>query len=157
MAFFRRTRLLIIPEFQLSFLRYTVGLAVLISGIYYAAIKFFFWKFRSLAEEVKISHDHVFYRFISEQEYTMGKIFLVTSLLMAVVLIIHGLYYSNRIAGPIYHLQNHFKKMSNGSLPMGTEVKFRQNDYFHGLAQDANDLFEAQAKAQTPAPKSKAS
>jgi hypothetical protein len=156
MPFFKRKRLLIIPQFQLSFLRYTVGLTLLVSGIYYGAIKFFFWRFRAVAEGMKIPSDHVFFRFLAEQEYTMGKIFLATSVIMAVVLIIHGLYFSNRIAGPIYHIQNHFKKLSDGSLPKGTEVKFRKGDYFHELAKEANELFGAHSKREKEIPKDKA-
>jgi hypothetical protein len=106
MAFFKRKQLLIIPGFQLSFLRYTVAIAVLVSVTYYGAIKYFFWKFHSLALELKIPADNIFFRFLSEQESMLGGIFFVTTFVISLIIIAHGLFFSIRIAGPIYHIQS---------------------------------------------------
>jgi len=49
-------------------------------------------------------------------------------------------FYSNRLAGPVYHLNNHLRKIIDGNY--GEPLVFRKKDEFSGLADTINELQE---------------
>ncbi|MFC2091868.1 hypothetical protein ACFLTD_03760 [Elusimicrobiota bacterium] len=60
---------------------------------------------------------------------------------MVVILVfatIFTLFYTNRLAGPIYHLQQHIEKMIEGDFT--EELQFREKDEFKYLADAINKL-----------------
>lgn len=131
-----RTVLLIDPPFQKSFLKYTVGSALGVSVFYFAAISVFFSSFRDKGLAMGLSADHIFFRFLDEQKMSLDIIFLVTTLLMTMGLMIYGLYLSNRIAGPIHHVKRYLREFREGLV--NEPLKFREKDYFEGLADEVN-------------------
>ncbi len=48
--------------------------------------------------------------------------------------------YTNRIAGPIYHIRKLLQEAAEGNIPQ-QEVKFRNNDHFKDLEKDLTDCF----------------
>jgi hypothetical protein len=52
-----------------------------------------------------------------------------------------GLFMSHRVAGPIYRLRLTLRQIAEDKKPKS--VKFRKNDYTHGLAQDFNDAMKS--------------
>ncbi|NOX25001.1 MAG: hypothetical protein GXP59_02585 [Deltaproteobacteria bacterium] len=60
--------------------------------------------------------------------------FIVPCLLVAVFLV----YYSHRIAGPMYHIKLYLQKIAGGSA--GGDIKLRQKDMLHPLAEAVNAL-----------------
>lgn len=50
------------------------------------------------------------------------------------------IFFSHKISGPIYNLQNHLKLIRTGKNP--GKLIFRQEDHFQELAHEVNDTFE---------------
>jgi hypothetical protein len=141
---YKRTKLLINPGFQLSFMAYTAGIAVFVAAVFYGAIFHFFWKFRQLGESAGLRTDHVFYKFIAEQQTALNWGFAVVCAVVVVSLCLHGLLLSHRVAGPLYRLRKHLELVSEGKGH--GNVKFRDKDYFPELADACNRAFEATTK-----------
>lgn len=53
---------------------------------------------------------------------------------------VYGLYFSNRIAGPIYNLRKAIARVLAGEQDV--RVQFRKNDYFQELSEEMNQLLE---------------
>lgn len=49
--------------------------------------------------------------------------------------------YTNRIAGPIFHIRKLLQEAAEGNIPQ-QEVKFRNNDHFKDLEQDLTNCFK---------------
>ncbi len=131
-----RSKLLVEPAFQLSFLRYTSALGLAILALAYGANRYFFWKFAAKGRELGLPEGHVFFEFLTEQSRIMGWIYLATGLLTIVLISTFGLYISNRIAGPIHRLRTHlaFRREGKAVEPLA----FRKDDYFADLAEPLN-------------------
>lgn len=140
----RRKILYIDPPFQNSFLKYTVGSAIGVSGFYFLAIRIFFWRFKAKGASIGLSPNHVFFRFLDDQRASLDLIFAVATLLMSACLVIYGLYLSNRIAGPIYHLKKYLKAFREGRSQ--GPLKFRTHDYFTAVADEVNATLGAPRK-----------
>jgi predicted membrane protein len=136
-----RKVLFIDPQFQKSFLLYTVGSAIGVSTFYFAAVAIFFSRFRSQGEALGLAPDHVFFKFITEQEFFMTITFIVVTILITVGLIYYGLYLSNRIAGPIHHAKTFLQQTRTGKA--GPLLQFREDDYFNSLAEEINQTLQA--------------
>src|ERR1700722_13141193 len=95
----RRKYLLINPQFQLSFLGYTIGMALVIVAVFYFSNMYFFWRFAEKGKEIGLEPDHIFFKFLKEQHQTMDIIFLVTAVFAFIFLIVYGYYLSHRVAG----------------------------------------------------------
>lgn len=133
----RRTVFLINPKFQISFLIYTVSIATLTAAIFYGAVYYFFWKFRAMGAAVGLPANHVFYQFLNEQQTSMNWCWLGVSVLSIVTLTVTGLLLSHRVAGPLFHLHRHMKRVANGESQ--SEVQFREKDFFPELADAYNE------------------
>ena len=128
----QRKKLLVEPEFQKSFLAYTVSIAMVVAGVFFTAIRIFFWKLEMKGEAIGLPVNHIFFQFVREQRWNMDVIFLITSVLTIGILVATGLHLSNRIAGPIYRLKKFLADYRAGTAK--GPMSFRENDYFHSLA-----------------------
>ncbi len=136
----RRKKLLINPEFQVKFIKNLILLNLGVCGIFYGAQSYFFWESRQLGRSIALAPDHVFFRFIDEQQRSMNLITVSTVLLVSLVIFGFGLVYSHRIAGPIYRLHKYFKGRANGTET--DPLKFRQDDYFQEICESVNHYIE---------------
>ncbi len=143
----RRKKLLINPDFQIKFLKNLLFLNVAVCGIFYLAHAYFFWQGRELGRSIPLPADHVFFRFIDEQQRTMNLISLGTMCVVSGLIIAFGLVYSHRIAGPIFRLQKFLKEKREGTEK--GQLSFRENDYFPEVAHAVNDYFAADSKKET--------
>lgn len=136
----KRKVYLINPRFQLTFVGYFMFFSIMAAVIYYVSIVIFFRKFAAIGMEVGLPADHVFFKFISDQQHTMDIIFLATSIVMVLALCIGGILLSHKVAGPVYRLSKHFKETPPGE--MISEVKFREGDFFPELPVAINDFLK---------------
>ena len=136
----RRTKLLIEPKFQIGFLIHTLSGALVSSGIFYIANRLFFWKFADYGKIAGLAPDHIFFKFLEAQQSQMNQIFIGTMLLVCAMLIAYGLAYSNRIAGPIYHLRKYLKAYALGKTEF--PLKLRNTDLFEDLGPMVNDALQ---------------
>ncbi|MEK6579641.1 MAG: hypothetical protein AABZ55_10480 [Bdellovibrionota bacterium] len=128
----KRKRLLIEPQFQKTFLLYTLGIALTVVTIFFVATRFFFWKFKSKGVELGLPSDHIFFKFITEQQIQLDYLLLISSLVVMTVVFFYGLYMSNRVAGPIYHLREYLRKYLADEA--SGQLRFRDGDYFQEVA-----------------------
>ncbi len=136
-----RLKYLINPPFQMRFILYTVISSVVSISIAYCANCYFFWKFRELGLIYKIPFDHVFYVFLAKQEVMMNWIFVLAAALIYIFLLVFGLIFSHRIAGPLVKLTYYLNSVENYSQLK--EIKFRKNDFFQEIATSYNKMVAA--------------
>jgi hypothetical protein len=136
----RRKTLLINPRFQRRFLVNMLILNVAISAVFYAAQTFFFWKANQLGLSIGLPEGHVFFKFINEQQRAMSVISLASIGIVSGLIMLFGLVYSHRIAGPVYRLQKYLKDRIDGRVK--GPVSFRDGDYFQELAETVNDFVQ---------------
>lgn len=132
-----RQKLLIDPPFQLCFLAYTIGIAVIISAIFFAANRYFFWEFTQQGKALSLPANHAFFLFLDSQRKTLDLVILLASLTVVAVLTVYGLYLSNRVAGPIHRLKKHLEEYQSSN--QFSDFQFRKNDFFPELAQSVNE------------------
>lgn len=136
----KRKILLINPRFQITFMAYMLVMAALTIGVFFVANSYFFWHFKQIGKELSLPADHVFFQFLFEQEHTMNLVFLITSAVSSVFLILGGLVLSHRVAGPIYRITRHMKDYAEGKHP--GPARFRDGDFFLELADAFNEHIE---------------
>ena len=132
-----RKTFLINKPFQLSILGWFLLFAVLLTATYYSAVWYFFFNFKKEAVLAGIPPGHVFYTFLNEQKMAIDKIFLISSCIAAVLLIVGGILLSHKVAGPLHQLTEHLKNHDKENV---TPVHFRKGDYFSEI-QDAFNNF----------------
>ena len=124
MKYFRRV-LLVDRKFQLTFLLYATGLAIV--GIV----------FNSFLQGLRQAGLECVPREGSGgpamAPYLIGLfIALATFVIVAFV----GLIISNRMAGPLYRLRHHMNNVASGGEIQ--DIKFRDNDFFNDIAREYN-------------------
>ena len=133
---FRKKRL-VNPEFQLSFMRYFVAIAVVTLAVFYGAKIFFFHEVRAHLASLGFSADHALFDFLSRQSLTMDGIFAAAAILESAFLTWIGLKLSHRVAGPLYRLRSEMLRTAHGGEVKN--LKFRDGDYFNDLADAYNE------------------
>lgn len=133
--------LLINRKFQLSIIGQFSILALIITGVFYLAVTFFFREMSAQAMESGIPAGHVYFRFLAEQQSTLNKIFLICSLVAVIVILAGGLWLSHQVAGPMHRLVIHLRenKNSSGNTP---PLKFRKSDYFPEVEEAFNEYIK---------------
>ena len=76
--------------------------------------------------------DPLMLEMIAQEKVTMHYLFMGTSLVVTLILVIGGLILSNRVAGPIHRLNTHMNRVSQKETEQ--PVKFRKGDFFPELA-----------------------
>ncbi|MFC2091870.1 hypothetical protein ACFLTD_03770 [Elusimicrobiota bacterium] len=66
------------------------------------------------------------------------KYLLSTGLFTVIILLVSMIFYSHRLAGPVYHLEKHLEEIINGNY--NEKLMFRKHDEFKQLADIINKL-----------------
>lgn len=127
----KRTIFLTHPRFQLSLLAFGLGMAVVIISILYTANIYLFMRFAEKGKDLPFG-------FLKTQLHTMNLIFILTSILTFVLLFLLSFLLSNRVAGSLYRMQEHLKKMKDA--PKYEDLQFRDNDFFREVADNINEF-----------------
>lgn len=139
-----RRNYLINPGFQLRFVGFTLAIAAAAIAVFYISNHYFIWKFIEIGKSLNLPPDHPFFRFIAEQRAMLNSVFIVTSLVAALAIVIGGLLLSHRIAGPIHRMREHLEDIAaNGRV---RELNFRQGDYFPEMAESINKALHRLSK-----------
>jgi hypothetical protein len=134
-----RKVILINKPFQYSILGYFSCLSLILISIFYSTIWYFFYNLKKEAASVGLPPDHVFFTFINEQKGNIDKVFIVSSIVALVVILLGGLILSHRVAGPLYRLTQHLRGHNKNNI---TPVKFRKGDYFPEIEEAFNDFLK---------------
>ena len=108
---------------------------------FYASQKYFFYTFFNLSKAIGLGESDSFVRMLHAQEKAMTHIFTGTMLLVTCVTLLYALYFSHRIAGPLYRLHQYLRQKIEGAELK--ELRFRGGDYFTELADVTNELFHS--------------
>lgn len=130
---------LINKPFQYSILGWFSCLSLILVAIFYSAIWYFFHNLRMEAVSVGLPPDHVFFTFINEQKMVIDKIFIVSSIVALLVILVGGLVLSHKVAGPLYRLTRHLNEHTKSDI---TPVKFRNGDYFPEIEDAFNNFLK---------------
>ncbi|MBL7716763.1 MAG: methyl-accepting chemotaxis protein [Bdellovibrionales bacterium] len=132
----RRHSYWINPRFQWSMIGWMWVCAGVVISVFYAGIRYFFYKFEKLAMMAGLPPEHDVFQFFIEQQDQMNRIFFGTSMGALIFLTLLGLILSHRVAGPVLRIQKHLDKLADGKTM--EDVQFREKDYFPELAGSVN-------------------
>ncbi|HLE10790.1 MAG: hypothetical protein A2504_11595 [Bdellovibrionales bacterium RIFOXYD12_FULL_39_22] len=137
----RRQILLVNPKFQLRFIGYmTVGSFFSLLVFYFSDI-YFFYSLMQHGKDFNLPPDHIYFHLIAQQQGLMHNIFWVSRLVIFAFFILSGLYLSHRIAGPLYNLTRHLKKLAQGEQVR--RLSFRRRDFFQEIPMALNDYVDS--------------
>jgi HAMP domain-containing protein len=138
MRFDTRKRFIINPGFQYRIMGYVALLCAVVIAILYFANVYFFSELHKTGMSIQLPPNHIYFQLLNEQQHFMRRIFIATSLGVALVVFCWGLILSNQIAGPIYRLSRHIQQVVQGKTDRN--VSFRKRDFFPELAVEFNRL-----------------
>ena len=134
-----RKVILINKPFQYSILAWFSFLSIILISIFYSTIWYFFNNLKKEALSVGLPPEHIFFTFINEQKAIMDNVFIVSSIVALIVILVGGLVLSHKVAGPLYRLTKHLQGHNRGNI---TPVKFRKGDYFPEIEEAFNDFLK---------------
>lgn len=139
---FREKRFLINPDFQLKFMVSLIMISVCSMGIIYLANHYFFETYLKKGEALQLPPDHPFFLMIREQKGFMAKVFLAVSLAISSAVCLWGLFYSHKIAGPLYRLEKYFTNHAIEGKDLNEEIRFREEDFFQEIPASINKYIQ---------------
>ena len=139
-----RKNYLINPAFQLSIVGIFIGISLIVNLIYFYSMNISFEEFLTLGKQLGLPKNSQFFKFIGHQKNQFTNIFLTTSLLSSLILIIFGILLSHKIAGPVYRMTEDLKTMIKDKKIK--EVHFRRGDFFIELTETFNKFLHSYKK-----------
>lgn len=135
---------LINPDFQWRFMGYVILTVVFSISIMFISNYLFFESFIAKGEALGLPENHAFFVLIKEQRETMTTIFLFVSVFISFVIGMWGLFFSHRIAGPLYRLRRYFTDATEtaDSEQKLDPIFFRQNDFFLEVPDSINEYLK---------------
>ncbi len=143
----REKKFLINPDFQLKFMVSLIMISVCSMAVIYLANNYFFETYLKKGEALQLPPDHPFFLMIREQKTFMAKVFLAVSLAISSTVCIWGLFYSHKIAGPLYRLEKYFTRHANEGKEILDEIKFREEDFFQEIPASINKFISGRKNA----------
>ncbi len=145
----REKKFLINPDFQLKFMVSLIMISVCSMGIIYLANHYFFETYLRKGEALQLPPDHPFFIMIREQKGFMAKVFLVVSFAISSAVCLWGLFYSHKIAGPLYRLERYFSRHAENGNDLKDEIKFREEDFFQEIPASINKYISERKNRQS--------
>lgn len=136
----QRRRYIVNPHFQWAFILRIIGMASVILAVFYLAHSVFFWRMTEQGAALGLPPEHPFFLFLESARGLMARLFFVTAAVIVGFIVMAGAMLSNRIAGPLYRLNQHMKAVARGEID--GPVSFRKHDYFQELADSFNDVIK---------------
>ncbi len=142
----RRKILLINKKFQIRIIR---QFFLLFFITFIIAIAVFFWQylpFMTAVDALGFDSSHPFRTALEKFQFMLPVILICLTVCFICIFYITALIISNRIAGPIYHmeifLENLTKQIKKNGLTDTTieNIKFREKDHFNELAGQLNNF-----------------
>jgi hypothetical protein len=79
---------------------------------------------------------------IEEQKSFMTKVFVIVAGSISVIASLWGLFYSHKIAGPLYRLNKYFEDAAVKGEPLDKKVYFREDDFFQEVPESINKYID---------------
>lgn len=137
-------------SFQFKFIAFALLNSVVLTIIYFFAAFFFVQNFRTHISLVGFDQHAALSELISAQTDFYFRVMLWSFLIVGVVTICLGVWFSHRIAGPLYRLRMSFQQMAS-EKKLGF-IYFRKKDFFQEIATEFNGVVKninEELKAET--------
>ena len=134
----QRKNYLIDKKFQLGVIYKFLTLAFINVVSFYLIIIYFFNDLHQRASEAGLDKNHIFFSFLNDQNQFMNYLFIIVGILNVVLIVCAGIYYSHKVAGPLYRLSKFFQSVN--SVQDLSEVKVRDGDYVGDLQDSINEM-----------------
>lgn len=141
-ADFKRTTYLINPKFQIRFSLFFCGLIFLSSLIYPLTIYDLLTSFIEYTSQSSLQISSQ----LEDRRSSLLVILSLWQLAFLLIVFIISVFFSHKIAGPMFKLQKFLKEKKNGTTH--DKLYFRKGDYFHEVADDINAVFDQIDKNQ---------
>ena len=140
---FRGKIYLINPGFQYKFMAWVLGWAAFSLLVFFLSNYLFFDQMISKGKEVGLSANHAYFMLIHDQKIYMARIYLIASSVMTVAITFWGLFFSHRIAGPMYRLSRTFSDAAESGEDISSQIRFRESDFFAEVPESINTYLDA--------------
>lgn len=145
---FQGRKFFINPSFQKKFMSFVLTSVIISMGIMYGANWVFFNKFLTYGEKLNLPQNHPFYRLLLEQQEFMTTVFIISSSLLCLTLGIAGLFFSHRIAGPLFRLNKVFSDAHEKKVQLD-QIQFRHDDFFQEVPVAINKYLKDQREHES--------
>ena len=132
-----RSNYLINPKFQWNIIRKFLALTFFNILSFYWIVHYFFFNLESKAKMIGLVKDHPFYLFLNEQKTLMILLFLIVSVLNISIIMVTGIFISQKIAGLMFRLKKFFNEED---IKIAGRISFREDDYFLDLEDAVNNF-----------------
>jgi hypothetical protein len=132
----RRAQFWIDPDTQWRVIRSFLVLNAVIVTFFYGVDRFFFFRMHALGQSLGLAAEHPYFLFLQEQQDLKFYAFLGAAALISFGLMVFALFFSHRIAGPIFKLRRTLQGLGLGEA--FHPISFRKGDFFESLDQDFN-------------------
>jgi hypothetical protein len=138
-------KFLINNNFQIQFMISLLLISICSMSVIYLANDYFFHSYMQRGEALNLPPDHPFFLMILEQKKFMTNVFMVVAASISAIAGLWGLFYSHKIAGPLYRLQKYFTQAAVDSAPLKKKIYFRDDDFFQEVPDSINKYIDSVA------------
>jgi hypothetical protein len=117
-------------------------ISIISISIIYFANDYFFQSYINKGQVLNLPPDHPFFLMIEEQKSFMTKVFLLVAGSTTGIACLWGLFYSHKIAGPLYRLNKYFEDAALAGKPLEKKVYFREDDFFQEVPISINKYID---------------
>lgn len=135
-------KFLINKDFQIQFMVSVLMLSICSMSIIYLANDYFFHTYMQKGEVLNLPPDHPFFLMIHEQKHFMTNVFIAVALSISTIAGVWALFYSHKIAGPLYRLNHYFTQAAIEKKPLKNKLYFRDADFFQEVPESINKYIE---------------
>lgn len=141
--FLGEKKFLINTDFQIQFIASLLLISIVSMSIIYLANDYFFHSYMQKGQALNLPPDHPFFLMIHEQKQFMTKVFIAVATSISGVAILWGLFYSHKIAGPLYRLQRYFTEAATLNSQLSSKIYFRDDDFFQEVPDSINRYIDS--------------
>lgn len=124
------------PRFQIKFLAYSCGIALLVTLLLFLVEFLFFWRVAHGDPLLGFQVNESFLSVLGQIQLRRNILLGVTSLLIFSTIAAWAFLISHRIVGPLDRLRKHMDSVAKGETL--EDVEFRKDDFFPELARSYN-------------------
>lgn len=139
----RQKKFLINKQFQIQFMLSLLLISVCSMSVIYLANDYFFYTYLQKGEALNLPPDHPFFLMILEQKQFMKNVFIFVAGSISTIACLWGLFYSHKIAGPLYRLERYFAQAAIDQTTLKKKIAFRENDFFQEIPDSINKYIDS--------------
>lgn len=139
----REKKFLINNDFQIQFMVSLLLISICSMSVIYLANDYFFHSYIQKGEALNLPPDHPFFLMIHEQKKFMTNVFIIVACTISGMAGLWGLFYSHKIAGPMFRLQKYFTQAAVDGTKLNQKIYFRDDDFFQELPESINKYIDS--------------